>query len=56
MLTKHGVFKGVVDLQTAINRFIADLNQQPRPFTWTADPDKIIGAASRRNQTSDSIH
>ena len=26
---KRGVFKGVVDLQAAINRFIVDHNQQP---------------------------
>ena len=32
---RRGVFKGVVDLQTAINRFIADHNQEPRPFIWT---------------------
>ncbi len=53
---KRGVFKGFVDLQTAINRFLADHNKQPKPFTWTADPDKIIAAASRGHQTLDSIH
>jgi hypothetical protein len=29
---KGGVFKGVVDLQAAINRFLVDHNQQPMPF------------------------
>jgi len=53
---KRGVFKGVADLQAAINRFVADHNQQPKPFTWTANPDKIIAAASRGHQTLDSIH
>ena len=53
---KRGVFKGVVDLQAAINRFIAKHNQQPKPFTWTADPDKIIAAASRGHQRLDSMH
>jgi len=53
---KRGVFKGVVDLQAAINRFVADHNQQPKPFVWTADPDKIIAAASRGHQTLESIH
>jgi len=47
---KRRVFKGVVDLQTAINRFVVDHNQKPRPFIWTADPDKIIAAASRVHQ------
>jgi transposase len=53
---KRGVFKGVVDLQAAINRFVVDHNQQPRPFVWTADPNKIIAAATRGHQVLDSIH
>jgi transposase len=50
---KRGVFKGIVDLQAAINRFVADHNQQPKPFVWTADPDKIIAAANRGHQVLD---
>ena len=53
---KRGVFKGVVDLQAAINRFLAEHNQHPRPFVWTAHPDKVIAAASRGHQALDSIH
>jgi len=53
---KRVVFKGVVDLQAAINRFVADHSQQPNPFVWTADPDKIIAAANRGHQVLDSIH
>jgi hypothetical protein len=52
---KRGVFKGVVDLPAAFNRFVADHNQQPEPFVWTADPDKIIAAASRGRQVLASI-
>jgi transposase len=53
---KRGVFRSVVDLQAAINRFLAQHNQQPKPFTWTADPDKIIAAVKRGHQALDSIH
>jgi transposase len=53
---KRGVFHSVVDLQAAINRFLAEHNQQPKPFTWTADPDKIIAAVKRGHQALDSIH
>lgn len=53
---KRGVFNGVVDLQTAINRFVADHNQQPKPFVWKVDPDKIIAAATRGHQALESIH
>ena len=53
---KRGVFRSVVDLQAAINRFVEETNQMPKPFTWTADPDKIIAAVRRGHQVLDSIH
>jgi hypothetical protein len=54
---KHGVFSSVVDLQAAINRFIAEYNENDaKPFQWTADPDKIIAARNRGFQTLESIH
>ena len=53
---KRGVFRSVVDLQAAINRFVAQTNAEPKPFVWTADPDKIIAAIKRGHQVLDSIH
>jgi transposase len=53
---KRGVFRSIVDLQAAINRFLAETNDAPRPFTWTADPDKIIAAVRRGHQALDSVH
>jgi transposase len=53
---KRGVFRSVVDLQAAINRFLDDHNAQSKPFQWTADPDKIIAAVRRWHQALDSIH
>jgi hypothetical protein len=41
---KRGVFHSLVDLQAAIKRFLAEANDNPRPFRWTKDPDKIIAA------------
>jgi hypothetical protein len=41
---KRGVFRSIVEQQAAINRFLAETNDDPKPFTWTADPDKIIAA------------
>ena len=35
------VFKGVVHLRAAINRFVVDHNQQPKQFVWTDGSDKI---------------
>jgi hypothetical protein len=54
---KHGVFRSVDDLKTAITRFIEQHNTcEARPFTWRADPDKIIAARNRGFQLLDSIH
>jgi transposase len=52
----RGVFRSVADLQAAINRFLAEHNQQPKPFVWTKDPDEIIAAVKRGHQALDSIH
>src|SRR5471030_2506562 len=53
---QRGVFRSVVELETAIDRFIAETNQAPKPFVWTADPRKIIAAVRRGHQVLDSIH
>ena len=53
---KRGVFHSIADLQKAINRFIKETNQDPKPFAWTKDPDKIIAAVRRGHQVLDSIH
>ncbi len=47
---KRGVFRSIVELQAAINAFIAEVNDNPKPFIWTADPDKIIAAIKRGHQ------
>ena len=53
---KRGVFKGIVDLQAAINRYLAETNHNPKPFIWTADPDAIIEKVRRGKQALESIH
>lgn len=53
---KHGVFHSLVDLQAAINRFINQHNQDPKPFVWKADPNQIIAAVKRGFQTLESNH
>lgn len=52
---KQGVFRSIIDLRAAINRFLVETNDAPRRFTWTADPDKIIAAVCRGHQTLDSV-
>jgi transposase len=53
---KRGVFRSLQDLKDAIHRFLDDTNANPKPFTWTKDPSKIIAAVKRGHQVLDSIH
>jgi hypothetical protein len=40
------------ELKDAIHRFLDDTNANPKPFTWTKDPNKIIAAAKRGSTRS----
>ena len=54
---KHGVFRSVNDLKTAIDRFIELHNEgEAKPFKWRANPDEIIAARNRGFQLLESIH
>jgi transposase len=53
---KRGVFRSLQELKDAIHRFLDDTNANPRPFTWTKDPNKIIAAVKRGHQVLDSMH
>lgn len=53
---KRGVFHSVVDLRGAINRFVKEYNQKPKPFIWRANLNDIIASVKRGLQALDSIH
>ena len=53
---KRGVFRSIHDLDDAINRFIAETNAEPKPFVWTARPNRILAAVKRGKQTLESVH
>ena len=53
---QRGVFHSVVDLQAAINRFVEEANQNPKPFVWTADPNRVLAAVRRGHQALESVH
>ena len=53
---QRGVFHSVVALQSAINDFVEQHNESPKPFVWRADPKDIIAAAKRGHQTLETNH
>jgi transposase len=53
---KRGVFTAIVELQAAINRFLAKTNDKPKPFVWTKSADAILAAVQRGRQALEAIH
>jgi transposase len=50
---KRGVFRSIVDLQAAINRYLDEHNAEPKPFIWTKPASKII---EKLNPVNASAH
>jgi transposase len=53
---RRGVFTSVADLEAAITTYLAQRNQNPRPFTWTASVESIIQKVGRANQALETGH
>jgi transposase len=52
---KRGVFRSLQELKDAIHRFLDQTNAEPKPFSWTKDPNEIIAIVKRGHQVLDSI-
>ena len=39
---RRGVFRSIVDLQTAINAYLTEHNASPKPFVWTQSAEAIL--------------
>jgi transposase len=50
---RRGVFRSIVELQEAINRYIAAHNGDPAPFVWTRTADQIT---AKLNHLNASVH
>jgi transposase len=46
---KRGSFHSIIDLQAAINRYIDEHNDDPKPFTWTKTPAQILAKLNPLN-------
>jgi transposase len=54
---RRGVFRSVPALEKAIMDYLADYNENPRPFVWTADAELILNRVQRVcERTSNSPH
>jgi DDE superfamily endonuclease/Homeodomain-like domain len=46
---KRGSFQSLVDLQAAINRYVDQHNDDPKPFIWIKPADQILAKVNRLN-------
>ena len=44
---RRGVFRSIVDLQAAINRYLKEHNDDPKPFIWTKPAKDILAKIDR---------
>ena len=44
---RRGSFHSIVDLQAAINRYLAAHNAEPKPFVWTMSAASILAKLER---------
>ena len=53
---RRGSFRGIVDLQAAIHRFVAEHSKTAKRFVWTADPDRIIPSTDKATRAPGAGH
>ena len=53
---KRGEFKSLTELETAIMAYLETRNANPKPFTWTATPGKILEKIARAKRVLESGH
>jgi len=53
---RRGSFAGVPDLIAAITEFIDANNDDPKPFIWTANVEKILAKISRCKAIYETLH
>ncbi len=53
---RRGAFRSVIDLEVAIHSYLAEHNDHPKPFVWTAKAADILGKVQRGQQALKSRH
>jgi len=52
---RRGVFRSIVDLQSAINAYLAEHNAHPKPFVWTQSANAILAKLDRLPVLSECV-
>jgi len=53
---RRGVFRSVPELIAAIEEYLQNHNQNPRVFTWTATPGRIMAKVAKSKEVLETLH
>jgi transposase len=53
---RRGVFRSVPELIAAIDEYLANHNQNPRVFTWTASVESIMAKVAKCKEALETLH
>ncbi|MFH2201986.1 MAG: IS630 family transposase, partial [Elusimicrobiota bacterium] len=53
---RRGVFRSVPELIAAIEEYLDNHNQNPRVFTWTASPGRIMAKVLKSKEVLETLH
>jgi transposase len=52
---RRGVFKSLTDLEVAIYKYLAEHNERPKPFVWTATTKDILAKVEKAREDPDML-
>jgi hypothetical protein len=55
-MIRRGTFRSVAELERAIYQWLANWNEEPRPFIWKATADVIIDKVRRCKELNGTAH
>jgi transposase len=55
-MIRRGTFRSVAELERAIYQWLANWNQEPQPFVWTATADVILDKVRRCKELAGTAH
>ena len=53
---RRGTFFSVEELEQAIQKYLEENNQQPKPFIWTATVEQILAKVNRCRVILETVH
>ena len=53
---RRGVFRSVNELEEAIMEYLENRNENPKPYRWTATPERILAKTAKAKEVLKTLH